>query len=285
MRDNYWEGLAGGIAVIAYGILIILGDGAHYKGFPVLAWTGWVLIPIGIIITVSFIRALWLSRENKSPYSEQDVERAKATLTRMYMQDHGTSPKEETPKEDAPRYKKTSRSWYWWGIVLGVALFAWGIRIIQTSGGNYLRPSFLERVSVPFVCVGIFLTAASIRALWLGRKEAARAKAALTAVPLPKHRSPLKEKTPGEAPKDDAPRSKRIAKICCWLSIVFGVLAFACGMWMLHTDDGGSDWHPSLPGKTPGAFISLGIFIIAASIRALWLGRRKKPLYSGQNVE
>lgn len=223
MNDN-WSSLASGVLVSLIGtLMLVTGQDMWNWDFPVPAWAGWIFVPIGIIVTISSILTLWRGRENKSPYSEQDVERAKAVLARMYLREHGALPKEktpeETPKEEAPRSKGISMI-YCGGIVFGVVLFVYGMRVLRTgNSGSYWNSSLPSRAGAGLAFIGIFTAASAIWELWCDRKkkpqsskqDAERAKAALPRVPLPKHHSPPTEKTPKEAPKatpEETPKEK-----------------------------------------------------------------------------
>ena len=210
MNKN-WAGIVFGVPLILDGTcMLVTGQGGQYWDFPVPARAGWVFLSVGIIAIGLSISGLRRPARKEPLYSDQEVERTKAALDRMYLQERGTLPKEEPPKEEAPHSKKVAMVCYWLGIVLGVVFIAYGMRVLSTNTrGNYWSSFPPSRAGAGLALLGIFIIAASIRELWLGRKKkplssrqkAERAKAALASVPLPKHHSPLTEKTHEEAPE------------------------------------------------------------------------------------
>ena len=215
MNKN-WAGIVFGVPLILDGTcMLVTGQGGQYWDFPVPARAGWVFLSVGIIAIGLSISGLRRPARKEPLYSDQEVERAKAALDRMYLQEHGTLPKKEPPKEEAPHSKKVAMVCYWLGIVLGVVFIAYGMRVLSTNTrGNYWSSFPPSRAGAGLALLGIFIIAASIRELWLGRRKkplssrqkAERAKAALASVPLPKHHSPPTEKTPEATPKEKAPR-------------------------------------------------------------------------------
>ena len=99
--SNYWASLILGILLMADGLkTIITGDGGSYGtilggGAPAYAETAWITFPIGTLFTVVSIRALWRGKGRPPKYTDEDVARAKETLDRMYLKEHGRLPEED----------------------------------------------------------------------------------------------------------------------------------------------------------------------------------------------
>jgi hypothetical protein len=94
-----------GIMSIVAGVIgIITGkggpvlSGAYLSGIvtttaPVVDWFGWVMLPVGIIISILSIRALRRGEGEPKKLTDADLARAKKELDRMYFAEHGVWPK------------------------------------------------------------------------------------------------------------------------------------------------------------------------------------------------
>ncbi|MCL1939891.1 MAG: hypothetical protein FWG04_04450 [Desulfovibrionaceae bacterium] len=99
--------IVGILLIVTGGWNIITGEGGYRGGIlvskaPVVDWYGWVFLPGGIAITVLSIIS-WRRGEGKrkpKKYTDEDVARAKETLDRMYLREHGTLPEEPPSKKD-----------------------------------------------------------------------------------------------------------------------------------------------------------------------------------------
>ena len=100
--NTYWWGIVASILLIISGLIdVITGKEGSYWGFPVPAWSGWIFLPIGIIIFAFCIRALRRGEGTSRPYSDEDAARAKEELDHMYLKEHGSLPNEEKHKTGA----------------------------------------------------------------------------------------------------------------------------------------------------------------------------------------
>ncbi len=90
-----------GVVLIADGMIsLITGDGRHSWGkFPVPSWSGWIFVPIGVIICIMALRAIRRGEGKPKPYTDEDAKRAEAELDRMYLRDHGEPPEKKKHEE------------------------------------------------------------------------------------------------------------------------------------------------------------------------------------------
>ena len=94
-----WGTLAFGVIVLATGVLhASSGEGSVFRGAMVYAWTAWVWIGGGIIITVLSIRGLLRGEGKPKKVTDNDIQHAKEALDKMYLLEHGTLP----PPQDTP---------------------------------------------------------------------------------------------------------------------------------------------------------------------------------------
>jgi hypothetical protein len=106
MDDNYspYWGLSIGIMLIVLGVFYIINGGGYAGGpfgtAPVVDFAGWVLLPCGIVITVLAIISLRRGEGKPRKYTDEDAARAKETLDRMYLREHGTLPEEPPSRKD-----------------------------------------------------------------------------------------------------------------------------------------------------------------------------------------
>ena len=91
--NKLWAGVLFGLAVSLSGMIkITTGQSGSLWGGSVPTWTGWLLLPGGLLILVLSIRGL-LRSEGKPPcYTDDDVEKSKRHLEQMYIKEHGVPP-------------------------------------------------------------------------------------------------------------------------------------------------------------------------------------------------
>ena len=100
---DHWLGIIAGVAFSYLGAhKIITGEpGGFWWGGSIPAWTGWVQLPLGLLLLFVSIRALWRYKPTPKPPVNIDEEaaRAEAAMDAMYLRDHGKAP--EKPEKDA----------------------------------------------------------------------------------------------------------------------------------------------------------------------------------------
>ena len=99
---NPWIALATGIVVLLSGLLkLITNVGGDWHGVYIPVWTGWVFVPLGLLIIILSIRSLRTWKEPEPPvYTDEEIRQAKEKLDQMYLREHGESP--HTPEAPAP---------------------------------------------------------------------------------------------------------------------------------------------------------------------------------------
>lgn len=93
-------------AWLLFGILLIISsvlgllwfpEGSPFRDIYLPHWGDWLLLFIGILISVLSVRGILLGHGG---FTDEDVRRAKADLDRMYLKEHGSLPEEHHSKKD-----------------------------------------------------------------------------------------------------------------------------------------------------------------------------------------
>jgi len=88
-----------GIIMIIFGVRSIIIDGGHRGKIDPVGWIGWIMLPVGIIISIMSIRALLRGPKKYIDYTDEEVARSKERLDQMYFEEHGACPKIDRKKD------------------------------------------------------------------------------------------------------------------------------------------------------------------------------------------
>ena len=142
---NPWEALAVGLILIFSGVFkLVTNTGGDWHDVYIPVWTGWLFLPLGVIISILSIRSMRTWKEPEPPrYSDEEAAQAKAKLDRMHLREHGslpeaptrekvtskTAPEPPTPEQNARIAKANTR------IRQGFLLMLAGAAVFYTAGG------------------------------------------------------------------------------------------------------------------------------------------------------
>ena len=96
-----WLGLILGVILASSGMMKLITNEPGYAWgvFPVPAWTGWLLIPIGVIIFILSFRALRRKPRRPPSFTEEDARKAEAEMDAMYFKEHGELPEKQNKND------------------------------------------------------------------------------------------------------------------------------------------------------------------------------------------
>ena len=102
---NPWVALAIGIVLIFSGSFkLVTGIGGDWHDVYIPAWTGWIFVPLGLIIAILSLRSLRTWKEPEPPkYTDEEVVKARENLDRMYLREHGGPPEAPVTEEIMPK--------------------------------------------------------------------------------------------------------------------------------------------------------------------------------------
>jgi hypothetical protein len=69
------------------------------RSIPLVDWIGWVVLPIGVVMSIMSITALRRGVGKPKKYTDEDVAKAKEQLDQMYFKEHGFWPKTDSKKD------------------------------------------------------------------------------------------------------------------------------------------------------------------------------------------
>ncbi len=101
--NRYWSTLILGLAAIVSSLYVLPGEG-RYWGFPVPVWGEWLMLVVGSIIAMISLFCMLRGKGKYKPYTDQDIQQAKADLERMYLRDHGELP--HYPEQEKEKTKE-----------------------------------------------------------------------------------------------------------------------------------------------------------------------------------
>ncbi|MDL2210765.1 hypothetical protein LJC26_08185 [Desulfovibrio sp. OttesenSCG-928-O18] len=204
--DSYIS-LSAGLLLIISGLLTVFtGEGGTFHGFPVPAWTGPPMAALGVFACVLSIRALRQNKGEKTTYTDEDVERAKADLERMCIREHGVLPEVQKDEEKAKFVGTMSE--FVCAVIAGIIFVIVNFLSILDDGEIYRGFYLPVWIYWGLLLTGVFLIVFGIKGILRKRKEippvvdldeqVERAKADLERMYIREHREPP------EAPKGEA---------------------------------------------------------------------------------
>ena len=89
---NPWIFLVIGVLLLLNCALDLPESGGVYKGFPIPAFGGWILLAVGIILVAVAGRSILRGEGKERPPTEEEIRKAKEALENMHRHEHGTLP-------------------------------------------------------------------------------------------------------------------------------------------------------------------------------------------------
>ena len=93
--DSSWWSLAFGCIATVSSLcgLLFIDDGFMWRGVFIPIWTDWLVLLLGIIITVLSILSIRRGETKPKPYTDEEIAQAEADLDAMYLRETGELPK------------------------------------------------------------------------------------------------------------------------------------------------------------------------------------------------